>query len=131
MLGGSDVGSTPAVDLGLLLKGKTRSGTQGRAGGSSSKTPIITHLDPSHFALMAAQAALSMASAHRHWGRGEGEARTLQAVARQLARQDWTYEGNAPDVGAYEEIRGCGQKLVPLRAGPQTLSLSAYTTGVV
>jgi len=57
-----------------------------------------THLDPSHFALMAAQAALRVASAHRHiWGpeasNKQGErigAHTLQASLGTQGRLDWT-----------------------------------------
>ena len=48
-----------------------------------------------------------------------GRLRRARCRPWQLARQDWTDRPRdvrgkrAPDVGAYEEIRGCGQKLVP------------------
>ena len=65
---------------------------------------ILTHLDAAHLALIAPEAALCVGPAHRHGRRG-------QALGSSL-RRTGAYVGNAPDVGAYEDIRECGQKSV-------------------
>ena len=78
----------------------------------------FTHLNPSHFALVAAQAALSMASAHRHLGQGEqGDA----GLARHSGK-DLTY-GRAT-LAHTKRYEGVVRSWFPLRGGPQTLSLA-------
>lgn len=109
----------------------------------AGQTPhlVSTHLDPSHFALMTAQTALSMAPPHRHLGqRGEQQAgggliggahtrcRPREAHARWTGL-DWldvrTRESARADVGRIRRDTRVWSEVSShyARAGPQTLSM--------
>lgn len=81
----------------------------GGRGVSSRARLRSTHLHAPDLALVASEATLCMGPAHRH-------DRRERAVGSSLINT-LDVRGKRADVGAYEEVRGCGQKSVSAAMG--------------